>query len=119
MATVYATFDDLPKGYLEKMKALIEGGDKYYKNNRYMLQHYCPSENTEFLTTEQKLTLFSVAASTGIVLKDFLKELHFWCENIIVTEFGETVFSIPTVVEGVWPPCNSYGGLDCDGRIHM
>jgi len=81
----------------------------------YKLASYKVSDNVDYLTDEQKIKLFEIAAERSIILSNLLQTLAFEVETVRV---HNEVYYIPGVVVGTWPHCGMFGAMGEDGYIH-
>jgi len=81
----------------------------------YKLASYRVSDNLDYLTDEQKIKLFEIAAERSIILSNLLQTLSFEIEMVRVRN---EVYHLPGTVVGTWPHCGLFGGMSEDGYIH-
>lgn len=121
------TFSDWNKvpAHLEaKVNEILQGSgtatyDKSFDRNNepitvYRLADYRVALNLGYLTREQKIKLFDIAAERSIILSSFLHSLSFEIE--IIRVHGE-IYHLPGMIVGTWPHCNQFGGMAEDGSI--
>ncbi len=125
MAQTYADWDQVPKHLELKVRSFWQGSgtatceNSLDRNNApitvYKLADYRVALNVDYLTKEQKVKLFDIAAERSIILQNLLHSLSFEIETIRVYD---EIYHLPGMVVGTWPHCNSFGGMDEGGYIH-
>jgi hypothetical protein len=125
MAQTYVDWNQVPKHLELKVRSFWQGSgtatyDKSLDRNNspitvYKLADYKVALNLDYLTKEQKIKLFDIAAERSIILHNLLHSLSFEIETIRVYD---EVYHLPGMVVGIWPHCNSFGGMDEGGHIH-
>jgi hypothetical protein len=84
----------------------------------YRLANCSVRQNVDYLTDQQKMALFNLAANGDLNLGLLLDRLAFETEAVTVGPDWLEIYYVPTIVVGTWPHCNSFGGMDGDGSIH-
>jgi hypothetical protein len=118
------SWSDIP-GYLAKsISQLLDCGAFHTKmpvitvEGHTFTAHYLSTDavsvNPQFLTTDQRLTLFDVALETDTSMAALLRKLKY--ETVAVSIDSE-LYLAPVNVCGVWPTTSLWGRLLQDGRI--
>jgi hypothetical protein len=125
MAQTFSNWNEVPNSILKKINKLLSGlGTACYEKGYdvmnkeitvYKLSNHKVSENTDFLTDEQKLKLFEVAVDHNLIPSIFLDSLTFETECVRIYD---EVYYLPGIILGTWPHCNLFGGMDETGYIH-
>lgn len=125
MAQTFSNWNDVPKHLEAKVRKFWNGSgtatyDKSFDRNNepitvYKLTDYKVALNLDYLTKEQKIKLFDIAAERSIILQNLLHSLSFEIETIRV---HNEIYHLPGIVVGTWPHCNLFGGMDETGYIH-
>lgn len=125
MAQTYVSWNDVPEHLERKVRSFWNGsGTVTYDQGTdrngspitvYKLADYKVALNLDYLTKEQKIRLFDMAAERSIILQNLLYSLSFEIETIRVYD---EVYHLPGMIVGTWPHCNTFGGMDEGGYIH-
>jgi hypothetical protein len=125
MAQTFKDWNNVPANIEAKIRKMWNGSgtvaydNGYDRNNDqvtiYKLADYKVALNLDYLTNDQKLRLFDLAASSGIVLSNLLHSLVFEIETVRV---HYEIYHLPGIVVGTWPHCNMFGGMDETGYVH-
>lgn len=122
---VFSDWDNVPAHLKRKVHEIWQGSGtatqekSFDRNNKpivvYRLADHRVALNLRYLTEEQKIRLFNLAAERNIILQDLLHSLWFEIETIRVYD---KIYHLPGAIVGKWPHCNLYGSMAEDGTIH-
>lgn len=128
MSQSYENWDAVPAHVESKIRRLWLGSGtatsaiEKDRNNRkvtvYRLANCSVRQNADYLTDQQKMALFNLAANGDLNLGLLLDRLSFETEAVTVGPDWLEIYHVPALVVGTWPHCNSFGGMDSDGYIH-
>ena len=125
MAQTYASWNDVPAHLEAKVRQMWNGSGTvtydpgFDRNNDkitiYKLADYKVALNLDYLSTDQKLRLFDLATTPGVILSNLLHCLSFEIETIRV---HDEIYHLPYMIAGTWPHCRTFGVMDETGYIH-
>jgi len=125
VAQTYTDWNQVPAHIEAKICKIWNGSgtatyDKGYDRNNdqvtiFKLADYKVALNLDYLTLDQKVSLFGLVAASGGILSDLLHSLVFEIETIRV---HDEIYHLPGVIVGTWPPCNTFGAMDETGCVH-
>jgi hypothetical protein len=121
----FSDWNKVPAHLEAKVREIWQGSgtatyDKSFDRNNepitvYKLADYKVALNLDYLTREQKVKLFDIAAERSIILQNLLHSLSFEIETIRVYD---EIYHLPGMIVGTWPHCDCFGGMAEDGSIN-